>query len=53
MRAYSNDLRQKVIDAYQRGEGSMRQLAERFSVSLNFVWLLIEGPSTINIIDYI
>lgn len=42
MRAYSNDLRQKVIDAYLKGEGSMRQLAKRFSVSLNFVWLLIE-----------
>lgn len=42
MKAYSNDLRQKVIEAYQRGEGSMRQLADRFSVSLNFVWLLID-----------
>jgi transposase len=37
MKAYSLDLRQKVIDAYNRQEGSQRQLAKRFSVSLSFV----------------
>jgi transposase len=42
MKAYSNDLRQKVVDAYRRGEGSMRQLAARFAVSLDFVWRLME-----------
>lgn len=42
MKPYSNDLREKIISAYQNGEGSMRSLAKRFSVSLNFVWLLIE-----------
>lgn len=42
MKPYSNDLREKIISAYQNGEGSMRRLAKRFSVSLNFVWLLIE-----------
>ena len=34
---YSNDLRHKVITAYQNGEGSMRDLAERFDVSLGFI----------------
>lgn len=31
MKLYSNDLRQKVIDAYDRDEGSMQALARRFS----------------------
>ncbi len=42
MRPYSNDLRQKVVDAYQNGEGTMRALARRFSVSLDFVWRLLK-----------
>lgn len=33
----SIDLRQRVIAAYQAKEGSQRQLAERFKVSLSFV----------------
>ncbi len=37
MRAYSTDLRQKVIDAYENQEGSQRNLAKRFSVSLTFI----------------
>lgn len=35
--AYSTDLRQRVIEAYEAKEGSQRQLAERFKVSLSFV----------------
>ena len=31
--AYSDDLRRKVLEAHQRGEGSLSQLARRFSVS--------------------
>lgn len=42
MKAYSTDLRQKVIDAYNNKEGSQRQLAERFSVSLSFVQSLLK-----------
>ena len=34
---YSLDLRQRVLAAYEAGEGSFRQLAERFAVSLSFV----------------
>lgn len=33
----SVDLRQRVLAAYQAKEGSQRQLAERFKVSLSFV----------------
>jgi len=31
--AYSNDLRCKILQAYAREEGSLRELAERFAVS--------------------
>lgn len=41
MKPYSNDLRTRVIDAYQGQKGSMRELAKRFFVSLYFVWTLI------------
>ncbi|MBW4592880.1 MAG: hypothetical protein KME46_08140 [Brasilonema angustatum HA4187-MV1] len=37
MKTYSTELRQKIIDAYNNEEGSQRQLAKRFSVSLSFV----------------
>lgn len=35
--AYSVDLRRRVIEAWQNQEGSQRQLAQRFKVSLSFV----------------
>jgi transposase len=38
---YSTDLRQRVIDAYKAKQGSLRQLADRFQVSLSFVQRLI------------
>ena len=38
---YSNDLRQRVIDAYIAKAGSQRQLADRFQVSLSFVQRLV------------
>lgn len=31
--AYSDDLRRKLLEAHQRGEGSLAQLAKRFAVS--------------------
>ncbi len=37
MKAYSNDLRQRVVDAYHNKEGSIRGLAKRFMVSAGFV----------------
>jgi transposase len=33
----SVDLRQRIIAAYEAEEGSQRQLAERFKVSLSFI----------------
>lgn len=35
--AYSADLRHRVIEAWENKEGSQRQLAQRFKVSLSFV----------------
>jgi transposase len=40
MKPYSSDLREKIIQAYRNGDSSLRDTAERFLVSLNFVWLL-------------
>jgi transposase len=31
--AYSNDLRRKLLEAYEEGQGTLEELAERFSVS--------------------
>jgi transposase len=42
MKSYSDDFREKIVNAYRNGEGSLRKIAKRFSVSLNFVWLLIK-----------
>jgi transposase len=42
MKAYSVELRQKVIDAHNQQEGSQRQLAKRFRVSLSFVQNLLK-----------
>jgi len=46
MQAYSVDLRQKVIDAYEQEEGSQRALAERFGVSLWFIQSLLKQYRT-------
>lgn len=37
MRAYSIDLRQRIVDAYRAAEGSVRELAVRFKVAANTV----------------
>jgi transposase len=42
MATYSQDLRQRVIDAIERNEGSLRQIARRFVVSLSFVVRLLQ-----------
>jgi transposase len=36
-RAYSYDLRVRVLEAYERGEGSCRVIATRFGVSWEYV----------------
>lgn len=42
MNPYSLDLRQRIVDAYQAGEGSIRELAERFIVSARTVHRYIQ-----------
>ncbi len=42
MKAYSGDLRKKVLTAYQNGKGSMRQLSEKSDVSSTSVFNLIK-----------
>ncbi len=37
MAAYSIDLRQKILSAWQNKEGTQRELAKRFKVSLSFI----------------
>jgi transposase len=46
MKAYSVDLRQKIIDAHNQQEGSQRQLARRFRVSLTFIENLLQRYRT-------
>jgi transposase len=41
MKAYSLDLRTKILAAYQDEKGSIRQLAQRFKVSPRFVGELV------------
>ena len=43
MKVYSDDLRKKAAEAYLNNQGSMRQIAERFAVSLSFIFNLIKG----------
>ena len=42
MKAYSLDLRQKIINVYEQEEISQRQLAQRFCVALSFVVKLLK-----------
>src|SRR3954453_17928877 len=42
MTPYSQDLRQRVLDTVRRGEGSSRQIARRFLVSVSFVTRLLK-----------
>ena len=34
MRAYGLELRRRIVAAYQNGEGSLREVAERFAVAV-------------------
>ncbi len=42
MKAYSIDLRQKIVEAYERGNISQRQLAQQFNVALSFIEKLLK-----------
>jgi len=37
-RAYSDDLRRKLLEAYDRGQSSLSELAQRFGVSRGWAW---------------
>ncbi len=37
-RAYSDDLRKKLLEAHAAGKGTLRELAERFGVSVGWVF---------------
>lgn len=37
MQAYSLDLRQRIVQAYEQGQGSIAEVARQFSVSTYFV----------------
>ena len=37
-KSYSDDLRRKLLEAHDRGEGSLRELARRFGVSIPWAW---------------
>src|SRR4051795_10533723 len=41
MTPYSQDLRQRIVDTIQRGDAKIRQVADRFLVSLSFVTRLL------------
>jgi transposase len=42
MRAYSNDLRERIVAAVEQGEHSIRQIARLFSVSLSCIVRLLQ-----------
>ena len=37
-KSYADDLRRKLLQAHDRGEGTLEQLAQRFSVSAAGAW---------------
>ena len=44
-RAYSDDLRRKLLEAHARGEGSLPELASRFGVSEGWAWKISAARS--------
>jgi transposase len=48
MRAYSNDLRERIVAAVERGDHSLRQLAQLFAVSLSFIVRLLQRKRRTN-----
>src|SRR5436305_12933392 len=51
MSPYSQDLRQRVLDTVRRGEGSSRQIARRFLVSVSFVTRLLKRSRSTNSLE--
>src|SRR5262245_23468261 len=42
MTPYSPDLRQRILETARRGDGTLRQIARRFLVSISFVTRLLQ-----------
>src|SRR4051795_13368716 len=42
MTPYSEDLRQRIVDTASRGDATLRQIAQRFLVSISFVTRLLQ-----------
>jgi transposase len=42
MKAISQDLRERILDTVERGDGSLRQIAGRFLVSVSFIMRLLQ-----------
>jgi transposase len=51
MKAYSNDLRQRVVAAYDAREGTQEQVAARFAVSTSWVRKLLRRRRSTGSID--
>src|SRR3954468_10580250 len=51
MRPYSNDLRERVAAAVDHAEGSLREIARRFRVSLSFVVRLLQRRRDADTLD--
>lgn len=49
--SYSDDLRRRVVDAVERHEGSLRQIARRFVVSVSFVVRLMRRRRDVGSIE--
>jgi len=46
MKTFSLDLRERVVAAYERGEGTRKEIAERFGVSEGFVKKMLQQHRT-------
>ena len=46
MKAFSLDLRERVVAAYGRGEGTRKEIADRFGVSEGFVKKMLQQHRT-------
>ncbi|AGA28435.1 helix-turn-helix domain-containing protein [Singulisphaera acidiphila] len=42
MRPYSQDLRDRILETVARGEGSLRQIAQRFLVNVSTIVRLLK-----------
>lgn len=50
MTIYSTDLRERVVRAYEKGDGSIRQLARRYQISKNTVQAWLERKRSTGVV---